>query len=439
MQINNNVLFGTFTLILIYSANIFGSQAWAQSTNYAYEEPELISLAPTGANSIISSGAVKKSDLANFVQNMVNTHPAINAANAALEAEKARAQGLGRKLYNPEVELDLETAEANTIAVGISQTIDRHGKRKIRASSGKDDVLVAEAALALVRKTLESEILIALAEYQMARDIINLSEKKLRFSNEFLSLAQKKLAAGDISKSDVLTAKLAVSTARADLANSRLELSKSSQKLTELSGQSQNTWPGLTGIPNSSYSQNWQANPDKLPEVTLALAQSRASFSKIRLAEKMRKTDPTIGGRIGAEGSSALFGVRLAIPLQINNDYRYNVDIAKAKSMQADSELNRIRRQTIARINGTRRRLDASKNAWNDWQSSGADQLEQQRTLLKLLWEAGEISAAQYLIQYNQTFEAQSAAAKLRATYWRAWFEYLDASYLIPNWLEAIK
>ena len=435
------VLSGTFAAVLMSSNALQAhGQARAQITEKSSDEfPELITLSSAKARTFITPARIKRMDVARFVSSVVDNHPSLGAASAALDAEMARARGMGRKLYNPELELDFETADTETATIGLSQTLDRHGKRKARAMAGQDDVLASQAAFELVRKTLESEILIALSNHQKDTDIVFMAQKKVTFSQDFLSLAQRREAAGDLSMSDVLTAQLALSSARADLAAARATLSRSSQALVTLSGQSHDSWPRLDGTPQGSNSINWQPNPDDLPEVRLALAQSRASYSKISVAQKMRKTDPTIGGRIGGEGSNVLFGVRLAIPLQINNNYSDTVDVARAQSMQADAGLQRVRRQAIARLNGTRRRFEAAEQAWLDWQSTGAGQLEQQRALLKRLWEAGELGAAQYLIQYNQTFEAQSASTKLKAAYWRSWFEYLDASYSIPKWLEAIK
>ena len=431
------VLFGTFAALLTSSNAL---QAYGQITNNGSDDfPELITLSPANTGTLISPSSAKRLDVVSFVSAVIENHPSINAASAALEAEIARARGMGRKLYNPELELDFETADTQTATIGLSQTLDRHGKRRARALAGENEVLAAQAGLAHVRKTLESELLVALSSYQMATDIVSLAEQKVEFSQSFLSLTQRREAAGDLSKSDVLTAQLASSSSNADLAQARAGLSRSIQALTTMSGQSQTSWPLLNGTPNGSYARNWQPNPDELPEVLLALAQSRASRSKIGVAQKMRKTDPTVGGRIGGEGSNVLFGVSLAIPLQINNNYSDSVDVAKAESMQADASLQRVRRQTIAKLNGTRRRFEASEKAWLDWQSSGAGQLGEQRALLKRLWEAGELGAMQYLIQYNQTFEAQSASTELKAAYWRSWFEYLDASHSIPKWLEAIK
>jgi len=437
MKTKYSALMSTYAAMLISSSAM---PAYAQITSANQDDlPELITLTPKETRTFIAPSSVKRLDVTSFVTEAIQNHPSISAAEAALEAEKARARGMGRGLYNPELELDFETADTQTATIGLSQTLDRHGKRKARALAGQDNVLAAGAALELVRKTLQAELLTALSEYQANYDLVTLAESKVEFSRSFLSLAQRREAAGDLSSSDVLTARLSLSSALADVSRARAELSRSAQALITFTGQVQEAWPLLGGTPTGSQSAIASPMPDGLPEIRLALAQSRASYSKIGVAQKMRKTDPTIGGRIGGEGSNVLFGVSLAIPLQINNNYADSVDVARAESLQADAALRRVRRQTIARLNGSRRRLEAASQAWQDWQNTGATELGIQRDLLKRLWVAGELGASQYLIQYNQTFEAQSASMELKAAYWRAWFEYLDASNSIPKWLESIK
>jgi len=437
MKKKHYVLFGTFTAMLMSNNAL---QAYAQTTNYGSDDfPELITLSSANTGTFIPSSSVKRPDIASFVRSTMAGHPAMQAAEAALEAERARARGMGRKLYNPELEIDLETADTETATIGLSQTLDRHGKRSARQDAGRDNVLAAQAALELVEKTLQAEILRALAEYQINYDMVTLAERKVTFSRDFLKLAERRKAAGDLSTSEVLTAQLSLAGSLADLARAKSEQSRAVQALTTLSGAGLNEWPLLFGTPNGSIARNWQLSPENLPEIRLAGARSRAFRSRIAVAKKMRKTDPTVGGRIGAEGSSVLFGVNLAIPLQINNKYYDSVDVAKAESLQAEAGLARIRRQVIARIRGTERRFTAAERAWQDWQSSGALQLDTQRSLLKQLWEAGELNAVNYLIQFDQTFAAESASTELKAALWRTWFERLDASNSIPLWLETIQ
>ncbi len=437
MKMNTHVLTSTFAVLL---AGSHALPANAQPTRSDADKfPELITLTPESTRTFITTSSLKRMDVSNFISTAINNHPSITAANAALEAERARARGMGRKLYNPEIELDFETADTETATIGLSQTFDRHGKRQARTQAGLDDVLAAQAAADLVLKTLHAELLTALSDYQTSDNLVTLAQQKVKFSRSFLSLAQRREAAGDLSSSDVLTAQLALSTSLADLARAKSQRSISTQGLVTLTGETNDSWPLLQGTPNGSLLQNMMPTPDDLPEIRLALAQSRASYSRINLAQKMRKTDPTVGGRIGGEGSNVLFGISLAIPLQINNNYSDRVDVAKAESQQADAGLQRVRRQTISRLNGTRRRFEASQQAWLAWQNTGAAELGKQRDLLIRLWEAGELGATQYLIQYNQTFEAESASTQLKAGYWQSWFAYLDASNSIPQWLEAIK
>ncbi|MBL4853011.1 MAG: TolC family protein [Robiginitomaculum sp.] len=434
MNTRTCVLFSTLSAVLVLSV---APGALAQTkTKNGNDFPELITLTPVETREFVTAS---RPDIVGFVSTTIDGHPAMQAAQAAVEAEKARARGKGRKLYNPNLEVDLETGEVETATIGLSQTIDRHGKRQVLQDAGRDNVFAAQAALELVEKTLQAELLQALSEYQINTDMVAMAGRKVTFSRDFLKLAERRKAAGDLSSSEVLTAQLSLAGSLADLARAKSEKSRAVQALTTLSGAILTDWPLLEGTPNGSRAVGRQTNPQDLPEVRLASARSRAFRSRIAVAKKMRKTDPTVGGRLGVEGSSVLFGVTLAIPLQINNKYYDSIDVAKAESLEAEAGLARIRRQTIARLRGTERRFEATEQAWSDWQKSGALQLDTQRSLLKRLWEAGELNAVNYLIQFDQTFDAESASAELKAALWRSWFERLDASNSIPQWLETIK
>ncbi len=432
------------TILRVQSCTLFAMlvlgiapQALAQTTVSNTDDlPELITLSPVVPQDFVTNS---RPDVVGFVKDTINNHPAMQAARAALEAEKARARGMGRKLYNPDLEVDLETAEVKTATIGLSQTLDRHGKRQVLQAAGRDNVFAAQAALELVEKTLQAELLQALATYQVNHDMVTLAQRKTAFSRDFLRLAERRKAAGDLSSSEVLTAQLSLAGSLADLARARSEQSRAVQTLNTLSGASLADWPLLAGTPSGGRALDGLPNPQDLPEIRLASAQSRAFRSRIAVAKKMRKTDPTVGGRLGMEGANMLFGVSLAIPLQINNKYYDNVDVAKAESQEAEAAVARIRRQAIARLRGSERRFADAEQAWADWQASGALQLDTQRSLLKRLWEAGELNAVNYLIQFDQTFAAEAASAELKASLWQSWFEYLDASNSIPKWLETVQ
>jgi cobalt-zinc-cadmium efflux system outer membrane protein len=51
------------------------------------------------------------------------------------------------------------------------------------------------------------------------------------------------------------------------------------------------------------------------------------------------------------------------------------------------------------------------------------------------LWEAGELSTTEFLVQLRQTLDTRESALELRETLWRAWLEWLIASGQIESWL----
>ncbi|HHO60057.1 MAG TPA: TolC family protein, partial [Thiotrichales bacterium] len=54
----------------------------------------------------------------------VETHPAVRAARASLDAASYQMVAADKALYNPELELDAENAETRVRSIGLSQTID---------------------------------------------------------------------------------------------------------------------------------------------------------------------------------------------------------------------------------------------------------------------------------------------------------------------------
>ena len=382
--------------------------------------------------------------IAGFVQSVTSRHPAIIAAQAEVDAASARVAGAGRSLYNPELEADFEDADVSTKTVGVAQTIDWSKKRQARTDTAEADLIAAKAALELVQKSVTTDLLSALAEHQSAFEQMQLAKAQIRLAQDFLELAKTRKSAGDLSQSEYLTARLSLSQALAQQASIQVQLSQARQQLAALSGEQKDVWPLLVGVPQSGLLRAGNIQVDSLPEVRFATAKTNGFRSRIKLADRMRKADPTIGLRFGQEGdglggNSTLFGVRVAIPLQIFNNYSESVTAARAEAIGAEASARNVHRQIGARLQATTERYLASEKAWRLWQDAGTAQLGEQRELLNTLWEAGETDAVAYLIQLNQTFDAEAAAIELRSALWRSWFDWLDASNSSSYWLEAIQ
>jgi len=93
-------------------------------------------------------------------------------------------------------------------------------------------------------------------------------------------------------------------------------------------------------------------------------------------------------------------------------------------------------RRAHARLVSASERFQLAQTAWEEWQQAGLTSLRQQGEQLRRLWEAGELSTTEYLVQIGQTIDTQGNALDLRLTLWRAWFEWLSASGQVNDWLQ---
>lgn len=385
--------------------------------------------------------------LREFLINVLDGHPALRQAEAELQAAKAQARGQAKPLYNPEIEFGYEDAASESKEVGLSQTLDLSGKRGARASVGAAGVSAAEARLAIARKTLLADILIALSDYRAARDALDIAERRVELDQEFLQLAERRNRAGDLPQSELLTARLTLAEARAAASTARIAFSRAEERFLAIVGTARPA-PPLRGAPPKAPPGIGDMIVEDLPELRLAAADTEAARSFIRVAKRNRVPDPTVGLRVGDERemsplgerrSSTLFGISLSIPLPIRNSFSAEVDAASADFIAAEQNYRDLRRRVEARLRTSLRRYQTASQAWADWTHQGDAPLEEQRALLQRLWAAGEVSAVDYIIQLNQTFATESAGVDLRGRLWATWFEWLDASASISEWVETIQ
>ena len=88
-----------------------------------------------------------------------------------------------------------------------------------------------------------------------------------------------------------------------------------------------------------------------------------------------------------------------------------------------------------ARLQGSTSRYKTLFHSYNQWQKISAGSLNGGIKLLDKLWDAGEINTTDYLIQLKQRIDSQIAGAELHGQTWRAWFQWLDASGNLNQWL----
>ena len=387
---------------------------------------------------VVPATATSDAELTAFIRAVVEANPQVNAARAALDASVALEGAAGRPLYNPELGFEAENADTKTRAIEISQTLDWGGKRKARTSVAESERRAIEAEYLIVRWQVTTELLSALATYQTESDRTALATVRVSAMQDFAELAEQRFDAGDISQIELDLSLLAFTDARMKQATALANVAESKQFVSGLAvGSAPSEWPTVnTQLPPLSIASGEATDiVMSLPSVRAAQLRVAAAAARVELRDRERRLDPTMTLRGGREDGESLVGLNVTIPLRIRNRYTYEVTAASAERRQAQQIAADVSRRAYARFVGAQERYQLSRGAWQDWEKTGGVSLERQSDLLRRLWEAGELSTTEFLVQLKQTLDTRESALELRQALWRAWFEWMTASGQIESWL----
>lgn len=396
--------------------------------------PWTIEAAEPAANSVSRADPA----LIQFVQTVIGDNPRVRAARAALDASGALRDAASRPLYNPELTLDAENADIDTRSLGISQTLDWGGKRKARTAVAEFDLLVVEAEYLAARWAVTVELLDGLAQHHTGLERDTLAQSRRELMDEFADLAQRRFDAGDLAQVELDLARLASTDARIQKATAAAGLAEARQAVRNLTPRTPVTqWPSLPaalpGLPENT--DDLQPLVLALPEVQAARRQVETADAIVELRRRERRPDPTLSLAGGEADGETLVGLTVSIPLFVRNSFNHEVTAALAQQSQAQETADDVMQRAYARLVGAAERYELSLGAWGDWQQTGLASLTRQSEQLQRLWQAGELSTTDYLVQLTATLDVQESALDLREALWRAWFEWLWASGQVDAWL----
>lgn len=390
----------------------------------------------------VSYNAIKPSELAQpalaaLVRETLESNPGVLAAQAAVDAARARISAADRPLYNPELGLDLEKAETDTGALGISQTIDWADKREARTQVATFERTASRARLAATRQQLAGELLLALARFQTAGELTQLAEQRADLMRRFASLSEQRQLAGDLSQVELEVAKLAYVQAQLRRAQVASDVIEARQALVAVAGHVDRDWPALpANLPKrNDKTFNVEALLNKLPILRAQRAQIAAARAAVELQVRQRRADPTVGLRGGREENDTVVGINLNLPLFVRNTFSAEVDVANAELIQTQSQAQDIYRRTRAQLISALQQYRVTYGARQAWEQTGRQSLRMQIDLLRRFWQAGELSTTDFLVQLNQALDTQASAIEVRGRAWQAWFTWLTASARIDDWL----
>ena len=387
-----------------------------------------------------SAAPVVSSPLQSAVRVVWNTSPEVQAAQAELEAARARARAAAQPLYNPELSLDAENADVNRRTAGLSLALDLSGKRRARTDEGQAALHASEAAYALARRDVATRWLKAWSAVALARQRSELGHRRLQLMQRFDALAGQRLKVGDISSPERDLAGLALGEAQIQQASLIGNEAAARAGLLAISGEAATMSPALPqGLPPRAGSIA-PLSADERPELMKARAEQARAEAGIEVARRARTPDPTVsltGGQVrNGPINDRVIGLSVSIPLPVLNTGRAEVDAAQADADAAVANVRTRQLMTQASLQETQARYDALLGAANAFRMGRAAAFEDRTALLEKLWRAGEISTSDYLVQLKQSLDTALSGLELESQAWQAWFDYLTAAGRLNDWID---
>ncbi len=388
------------------------------------------------AGTLSTANQTKQADLSAFIKSSLTNHASVLAAKAEVSSAHASLLAAQQAIYNPDLELEYEDGEVKTQTIGYSQTIDWGDQQGSRTSVSQAELSSVMANYEMTMQSLIKDLLVSLAENQTGEELAQLSSQTLNLMSEFKDIAEQRHRAGDLNRADLNLARLAYNQSLMEQANAQSDAIEALEKLRAILGEIPAVVPSLPEqLPKPVISKDLDAFLKQLPVIKTQMAQVSVARQEVALRKSEKSWDPTVSVTAGTEGDESLIGLNLSIPLNFRNDFSAEVDAAYQNLISNEQHAQLAFRDTKASLIITAKRYQNLLKAWNHWRNFSQASVTQQLTLIKELWNSGDISASDYVLQLKQALEAQATGLELRNQLWRVAFQWMTLTASIDGWL----
>ena len=391
---------------------------------------------------ITASFAVEKmqqpsQQLSLFLQKVVDTHPAFKRFNAIDRKADAMASTMGAYLYNPEISFDKEKLDNgdDTRNFGISQTLDITGKTFAQKRIGKYLAISQKANTVKEKSEYIANLIGAIASYETARKTLKLANEQASLMNRFVKIGESRGKAGDVGSTELSLARLAGAQAQNILADATAELENSKAKLSTLCNCDISLVPELADIPPSlAPPKDIKKLAITLPTYKAVQAADEAAKQNVSFKRRSLILDPTISLGNGSEGDNDLLTFGVSIPIPVLNYGGSVLDEAKAESIQASATLQETKMKLLADLKRMFNIYKGHKKSLISWYKLAKPSLSDYTKSLEQQWNAGELSATNYLLQVKQGIDTAMTGIEIKSHAWLAWANYMALTNQIENW-----
>jgi cobalt-zinc-cadmium efflux system outer membrane protein len=312
----------------------------------------------------------------------------------------------------------------------VAQPVEIAGQRGLRlsAASRMGERLAAEATL--TDWELRRDITLLFRTAVVARERALIEERSVRFAEEMVGIARRRLGAGEATAVDLHLAETDLAQARQAKLAAEQDVRTLRIRLAEITGWPIEHPPNVpVGIPEPApvpaLAAVLERAGDQHPELKAHRAAVAEARARAELADRDAWPTPVLGVQVAREGSAgspanyiALGTLATPLPFwQLNREERarsrVDRDVAEAEEKAAAEALR-------ARIARAHAELTAAAERLALFATTLAPQLERSLDLLRRGLEAGELPLLEVAVARERFLSAQRDVLGIYADYYRA-------------------
>jgi cobalt-zinc-cadmium efflux system outer membrane protein len=257
--------------------------------------------------------------------------------------------------------------------IAISQLFEI-GKRSVRQASAAAGLQAAEASFKDARRTLDLAVSKAYIAALLAQANVGIIHQTMESLLHEAKIADTRLHAGDISKSD--KAQIEIAAARSELdAEAALTTAKTARIALEVllgSKEAQGEWMPTDSI-EELVSENMATGPaETRPDLLAAQASVRKAIQDRKLQEAMRIPDLTLTAEYERQPPDQpnTVGFGISLPLPIWNQNGGNIRAAQAAQSAAESQVGKVETQIASDISVAEAAYQEAVTRWRRYESN---------------------------------------------------------------------
>lgn len=238
----------------------------------------------------------------------------------------------------------------------IDWVIERGSKLELRTQAAFLNLAVSKFELLDVLTQQQLQVIESYFEALASQEKEFLLQGLLQSADQLLGASRQRFALGDLSQQDLFRIEIESQRAATELAQASLTRRLTLAALALAMGQPRfddsstvrSDWPQATSIDEKSAEEL----AGSFPEVKASDARVQLASAQIRLADSLKKADPSIGVGINnyPGTSSASIGFRWSIPVFSSSYYNGEAERSRAQLEQAEALYRNLLMNAVSRV-----------------------------------------------------------------------------------------